>query len=559
MISENRILSLETLIRTEHAQLKAIGEAWLAAGATSFSVHAMNDELLACFPSEITPDDGDADSVVATIRVISVDIGYLKAAIPASDYAISRLQADAKIVSRMFRFEDEMESMTLELIDSQDQLLALYQLTQSVRGLLDLNETITSLAREAAKLVKVEMTFLLVETPKGYQIAQHPEHHTDDAVLIRALKSLQDDKREILVNEMDQFSGLPDAVDTVFVTPILIQNHVVAALGVLKKIGGFASPDLKLIRAVTEQAGAQLEKVLLYQETLDQARLKAELNVAADIQNRLLPHRLPYVAGLDIYAQSMQAKQVGGDFYDYVIQPGNRVVLTVGDVSGKGMSAALMMAVTRTVMRTRALALPPPSPGSILTDANDDLYDDYTEVNMFTTVFVGGYNPETRNLQFANGGHSPVIYCPANEKAYLLRADNMPMGILKGNNYENSTVTFNIGDVLVIGTDGFSEAINNQHEMYGYDRLLTLVEEHAHESAEAIASAMFSAIDVFSGDQPQNDDQTLMVVKSVETHATTSSSQVSAIESEETEYADDINQTLVVRRGALKNLWRRNE
>jgi hypothetical protein len=95
--------------------------------------------------------------------------------------------------------------------------------------------------------------------------------------------------------------------------------------------------------------------------------------------------------------------------------------------------------------------------------------------------------------------------------------------------------------------------------MYGYDRLLALVEEHAHESAEAIANAMFSAIDVFSGDQPQNDDQTLMVVKSVDSHVRMTTSEVSSLESEETEVADDINQTLVVRRGALKNLWRKNE
>jgi sigma-B regulation protein RsbU (phosphoserine phosphatase) len=278
---------------------------------------------------------------------------------------------------------------------------------------------------------------------------------------------------------------------------------------------GFSSPDLKMIRAIADQAGVQLENTQLYQESLSRARMQTEMELAQNVQLHLLPQSLPEVNGLDIFAGSLPALQVGGDFYDYVYRPGEPFTFTVGDITGKGMPAALLMTMARTVLRTKTRSLADISPANIVGSSNDDMYEDFTEVSMFATVFVGQYHHRDRTLYYANAGHSPVIYCPVGNMAYMLEADSAPMGVLDVSMCENHVIDLNPGDVLVVATDGFSEAQNKQGEMFGYDRLLRLVESLADQAAWVIGTGLYDSVSEFSAGHPQDDDQTLFVVKGV--------------------------------------------
>ena len=154
--------------------------------------------------------------------------------------------------------------------------------------------------------------------------------------------------------------------------------------------------------------------------------------------------------------------QVGGDFYDFLHLDGRPFTFTVGDISGKGLPAALLMAMTRTVIRAKVHDAPTPTPEHVVGRSNKELYDDFTEVNMFATVFVGQYQPLNREMLYANAGHSPVIYCPAGGKARLLKADGTAVGILPTSLSENQRLIFRPGDVLVVATDGLNEAHNEQ-------------------------------------------------------------------------------------------------
>jgi len=296
--------------------------------------------------------------------------------------------------------------------------------------------------------------------------------------------------------------------------PIQVRGQAIAALGLFNKQGGdFASPDLKLIRTIAEQAGARIETILLYQENLEQAKFGAEMDLAAGIQLRLLPRTTPVVKGLDMYARSRPALQVGGDFFEFIASPERPVTFAVGDVAGKGMSAAMLMSITHTVLRNAARFMPTPMPADIISRVNKDLYDDLTEVGMFVTTFVGQYDSMKRELRYANAGHSPVIFCNAGGTARMLVADGAPLGVLDISFCENQVVPFNAGDVIVVATDGFSEARNAENELYGYDRLLTLVEQLADRTAQEIAGEMYDAISRWSAGGAQDDDQTLVVVK----------------------------------------------
>jgi sigma-B regulation protein RsbU (phosphoserine phosphatase) len=188
----------------------------------------------------------------------------------------------------------------------------------------------------------------------------------------------------------------------------------------------------------------------------------------------------------------------------------------LGDVSGKGMSAALLMAMTRTVIRSRANLQPMPMPETILSVSNEIMYDDFTQVGMFCTVFIGHYDPNRAEIWYANAGHSPVIYCPAGGLARLLEADGPALGTLPISLSENQVVSFQPGDLLIIATDGFNESRNFQGELWGIQRMLALIEKISDQPAHVIAERLFEAVDHFSEGHAQDDDQTLIVIKGVD-------------------------------------------
>jgi CHASE3 domain sensor protein len=239
-----------------------------------------------------------------------------------------------------------------------------------------------------------------------------------------------------------------------------------------------------------------------------------ELQYAARLQLQLLPHKLPTVAGLEIYACSQPARQVGGDFYSLDRHATGQYVLTIGDVSGKGMRAALLMMVVQTLVHVVVDAYPPfIEPWYILYRINKRLYEDFTHAGMFATIFVCCYNPTTQRLTYTNAGHSPVFYCPANGPAQLLPAEAPPVGVLPTLSPESITMPFAPGDILVMATDGLGEAHNMKKELFGYKRLAALIESLRQKSAQEIAEALFDAVKRFAVGCDQYDDQTVLIVK----------------------------------------------
>jgi sigma-B regulation protein RsbU (phosphoserine phosphatase) len=249
------------------------------------------------------------------------------------------------------------------------------------------------------------------------------------------------------------------------------------------------------------------------EQNYDLARLRFEIELAKRVQLSLLPKELPQWPGLEVWAASRSAFEIGGDLYDFIDQPSCPMTLVIGDISGKGMAAALFMAVTRRVLRTQASFCVAPSPQTILCGTNAELYADFTNSIMFATVFVGQYHPDQRTLVYANAGHSPVIYCPAGGRAQLLPAATTALGIVSQIDVINQRLSFRPGDVLVVGTDGLNEARNQSDRMFGYYGLKQTVEATAHLPAHAIVAALFEAVDRYSSGDTAQDDQTLVVLK----------------------------------------------
>jgi sigma-B regulation protein RsbU (phosphoserine phosphatase) len=310
--------------------------------------------------------------------------------------------------------------------------------------------------------------------------------------------------------------SLPAEIGAVLVAPMELRGEQTAALGVLNRPGRpFASPDLKLVRTLADQAAARIENVLLHAEAVERARFDAEMQLAQRVQMRLQPTSTPAVQGLQAWARSRPALEVGGDFFDLILRPDGSFVMVVGDVSGKGMPSALLMAMTRTVLRGMARFVPVIRSEAMLGRANGDLFDDFSEVGMFATAFVATYHPANRLVTFANAGHSPVIYCPAAGAPRMLEAGSPPLGVLPSARIDAEQVTLGPGDVLVAATDGFSEAWSPDGEMFGYERLIATIQHLASGSAAEIGAGLFAAVEAYGGGRPQDDDQTLIVVKGV--------------------------------------------
>lgn len=496
------IVAIADLIMSQREQLALIASNWLACGATSFSVWETEGALIS-WPSNTGLNPA---TLSASLQLGTRIIGELRLTGLHSSAAQTQLSGEARLLAQVLQLEDELQQMTGDLIETQDQLLAMYDLTQATRDNLGVNETLRRLARESARLLKTEgAVFVLVPT-----MVQYPADATHQQLLLEYIQRAQESGRELVLSASETL--LPADVTNICVLPFRVRN-VSASLALINRAGGFTAPDLKLARAIAEQAAAQLEHTLLYQETLALAKQQVEMEIARKVQLQLLPQERPSAADLDIFAESRPALRVGGDFYDFVADPGRSLILLLGDVVGKGMSAALIMGMIHAVTRSAMRFMPLSTPASILRRTNHDLYDELTMLGSFATMFVAQYESGGKLLRYANAGHAPVLYRPPGGPARLIEGDGVPVGVLPNSISENYTLPFGPSALLVVTTDGFNEARNPGGEMYGIDRLLQLIDEFADQPAQVIATALFDAVDAFAAGQPQDDDQTLIVVK----------------------------------------------
>lgn len=506
---------LPKILTTHEAQLISMAEAWLANGATAFEIIA-DDQV---FRSWHGQGAGSATAVArAPINVDGTTVGELHVS-GADD--TGRLQVEADLLGNLIRLENELQLMTANLIDTQDQLLSFYHLVQAPHYQDSVRQALARLAMRVNGLFQVEgvLTLLFAED-WPLTIETHPTPLLQPDTVQRLVDRLQQNEHEILwqrgLHPVQEDLQLPSAIDNLLVVAAEGPGEVVVAIGLVnKQNGNITVPDVKLAHALAEHAGMQMENLILYQRTLQQARLQVEMELARNVQLKLLPRIAPHIEGLDLWGDSRPASLVGGDFYDYVSKPELPFTFTVGDVSGKGMSAALLMAMTRAVIRASIKDRKKTSPEAIINRVNTTLYRDFADVGMFTTIFLGQYVPQSRELIYTNAGHSPVIYCPAGEAARLVVADGVPMGVLSMTETTNQRLHVGPGDLLVVATDGFSEAWNDE-DMFGYDRLLHLVEAVGGGSAQEIGRQLYEAVSFHSGERQQQDDQTLLVLKGVE-------------------------------------------
>ncbi|QDU87808.1 Phosphoserine phosphatase RsbU [Pirellulimonas nuda] len=269
----------------------------------------------------------------------------------------------------------------------------------------------------------------------------------------------------------------------------------------------FTQDDLEVLAAVASQAGVAIDNASLHEAAAQQRALERDLQLAARMQRALLPNGPPQAPGYSFFAYYESARQVGGDYYDYIALPGGRLAVVVGDVAGKGVSAAILMARISSDVRF-ALA------------TESDLAKALMLVNMafasrdvddrFVTMVVAVIDPATHEMQLVNAGHMPPLLRNAKGKVSEIGESiaGLPLGVYDGYEYESFTHTMQPGDFVTMFTDGFSEAMNSARDLYGMERLIKVVGEGA-VSLDELGSHILDDVHKFVGGHPQSDDMCL--------------------------------------------------
>jgi serine phosphatase RsbU (regulator of sigma subunit)/ketosteroid isomerase-like protein len=270
--------------------------------------------------------------------------------------------------------------------------------------------------------------------------------------------------------------------------------------------GGKIAEEWGAGTSISELMGQRLE-----QEERERERIDQELQVARRIQHASLPEEVPTLAGWQISPYYQPAREVGGDFYDFHFLSEGRVGLVVGDATGKGVHAALVMSTTLGMLQLAARALDSPSPGEVLEQVNETLLARIPS-NMFVTCFYAILEPKSGTLSYANAGHDlPYLWHAG--AAQELRARGMPLGLMPGMHYEQKEIVLQTGDSALLYTDGLVEAHDPQREMFGFPRLQVLVSEHAEEE-RSLQETLLEELYSFVGEGwEQEDDITLVTLQ----------------------------------------------
>jgi serine phosphatase RsbU (regulator of sigma subunit)/anti-sigma regulatory factor (Ser/Thr protein kinase) len=296
------------------------------------------------------------------------------------------------------------------------------------------------------------------------------------------------------------------------VVPLVNQGEVIGLinLGPRRSEQDYSGDDHGLLNTLATQASPALRVAQLVREqkleAQERERMAQELRVARLIQQTLLPRELPALPGWRIAAHYQPARAVGGDFYDFIQLADGRLALLIGDVTDKGVPAALVMATTRAILRGAAIQLN--SPGAVLERANELLCPDMPP-NMFVTCLYAILDPASGRLQYANAGHD-LPYWRTAAGVHEMRATGMPLGLLPGMKYDEREIMLVAGDSVLLYSDGLVEAHNARREMFGFPRLAQLLSDHA--GGEAIIAFLLEQWAAFTGPGYEQEDDTTLVV-----------------------------------------------
>ncbi len=424
-----------------------------------------------------------------------------------------------------------VKELTRARLIARKELSTLEQLIEASKNLnstLDLEEVLDRILETALRIVDADRgtVYLLDETRKELwsRVLSGNEHFDIRLSLGKGIAgyvaatgdtlNIPDAYVDARFNpDVDRQSGYH--TETILCMPM--RNNAGRIIGVFqllnKHSGTFTSEDEELLGSLSIHAAIAVENARLYQQERDKLKLEKSVLAAREVQMTLLPQELPVYPGMEFSASTTPAEEVGGDMYDFLTLPDGTIAVCLGDVSGKGLPASLLMANMQATVRAQSVVSL--SAADCLRRVNRSLYRS-TSPEKFVTAFYGIISRDDNTLLYASAGHEPAIHLHSDGSIDMLTNGGIMLGVRDDFVYDDETVSFEPGDVVVIFSDGITEAIDGEGGMYGVEPLKEVLRTHRQESAERIRLSVLDALRQFIGSTRQSDDITLVVVKRAE-------------------------------------------
>ncbi len=324
-------------------------------------------------------------------------------------------------------------------------------------------------------------------------------------------------KRPLLMNDPahdERFRGVlwDPTIRSLLAVPMMVKSALTGVLTVYnrKGEGGFTDAHQRLLAIIAGQSAQVVENARLAESERALQRMKEEVRLASRIQSDLLPKESPAVPGYDIAGTTIPAQVVGGDLFDFIPMEGGRIALCLGDVSGKGLPASLLMANVQATLRGQTLL---EAPASVCVERSNRLLVQSTSPEKFVTLFYGILDPGRHKLSFTNAGHNPPFQLTAGNAIGHLSVGGVILGIMPDASFEEGSVALAPDDLVFIYSDGITEAMNTEEEQFGDERLVEVLCANRERTASGITNAVLDAVRAFAMGAPQADDMTMVVLK----------------------------------------------
>lgn len=410
----------------------------------------------------------------------------------------------------------------------------LSELSDEVRTIIETPRLLETVSRRISDALHVpQVAVLLGGQPfqPAYALGYNPAPQVVFASGAATVKVLQQ-KREparVYLDDPDSwvFSDLTEDerqkladLQAELLLPISVREKLLGFISLGQKLSEepYNGTDMRLLKSVAAQTGLALENARLTtaiaEEIAHREKLNREVEIAREVQERLFPQKLPTIAGLDFFGSCRPAQGVAGDYYDFLALPQGKLGVAIGDVSGKGISASLLMASLQASLRSQAAGVGDDLAG-LIRNVNRLVYE-ASASNRYATFFYAVYNPADRKLTYVNAGHNPPMLFRKRGASFAvirLEAGGTVVGLLEDFTYQQESILLERGDLLVAFTDGISEAMNAQDDEFGEPRLIEGVEKGCALNAADLIRHILAATDNFTQKAPQHDDMTIVVLR----------------------------------------------
>jgi len=304
-----------------------------------------------------------------------------------------------------------------------------------------------------------------------------------------------------------------DRTRSEMVAPIISNDEVIGVFDLESdELNAYSDDDLQILMLLASQVAIIIEKVMLHEQMIEKKRLEGQLEVARQVQLELLPPNDPELAGFDISAYNFPTEEVSGDYYDWVRIYDDQIGLVIADVAGKGIPAALLMVFLRASLR--AATHIGYATHISMAKVNYLLWESI-ERNQFITAFYGILDAANRTLSYSNAGHNPPLLIDAQGETRFIERGEQPLGMFRETRYHEYYHTFKPGEILVLYTDGVTEAANPEGEEFGRDRLANAVKDAADLTARELIGHMHKSVNDWTNGLGWNDDATFFVIKAL--------------------------------------------